>query len=518
MSYCGVSIFSDNLSGQTANVTFFPCSGGTIDLGEQVFPFTYYTDYWYGTYDCYVPMYAYTYTIDVPCLTPTPTVSPTNTPTVTPTVTTTTTPTYTPTPSTTATIGLTPTATPTNTESPTQTPSGSNSPLRFVFNVYTGTTSEDACGQINGPVTIYGNDPQFDYCTQFWNVAEGSSTIDMTGFYNNSYVVVELDSNGFQIGGYSLCPTATPTPTITPTITPTPINYEFELIYGSNPNEACSGTDTAFYGTRSGGPTLDVGEILYTNAETTTTAPDGYYGAGTTFYLVSGGTGEIVEIYNDGCINLDTPTPTPTLTNTPTPSVTPSNYHTGPFNFDFDYMVCEYYFDDGIDMDTMAFFTVPNVMLSNSGDTSAVLMYNGNYYNYVGTCAYSSSGPQWPNDGILTPYLIYGGDNTGTGTEAVLFDLIEFKLQNPLTVNLEFAFTANWYTTVGNNPVKMRATLYKGGSMVQEGYTWYNVGYSSVYYVESNGTVITENVQDCQAFELVSNLQFNISTHDGQFI
>ena len=105
MSDCGVSIFSDNLSGLTANVTFYPCSGGTIDLGQQTFPFTYVTDYWYGTYDCYVSTYAFNYVLDVPCLTPTPTptttLTSTPTPTVTQTSTTTVTPTQTPTPSTT---------------------------------------------------------------------------------------------------------------------------------------------------------------------------------------------------------------------------------------------------------------------------------------------------------------------------------------------------------------------------------------------------------------------------------
>ena len=98
MSDCGVSIFSDNLSGLTANVTFYPCSGGTIDLGQQTFPFTYETDYWYGTYDCYVPTYAFNYVLDVPCPTPTPTTTQTSTPTPTVTQTSTTTPTPTITP------------------------------------------------------------------------------------------------------------------------------------------------------------------------------------------------------------------------------------------------------------------------------------------------------------------------------------------------------------------------------------------------------------------------------------
>ena len=35
----GVRILSENLSGQTTNVTYLPDTGGTIDLGSKVFPF-----------------------------------------------------------------------------------------------------------------------------------------------------------------------------------------------------------------------------------------------------------------------------------------------------------------------------------------------------------------------------------------------------------------------------------------------------------------------------------------------
>ena len=85
MADCGVYISSVNLSGLTTEVTFFPETGGPINLGNQVFPFTYISDYFYGTYNCYVPTYAYSYTVVVPGITPTPTATPTETPTVTPT-------------------------------------------------------------------------------------------------------------------------------------------------------------------------------------------------------------------------------------------------------------------------------------------------------------------------------------------------------------------------------------------------------------------------------------------------
>jgi hypothetical protein len=263
MSYCGVSIFSDNLSGQTANVTFFPCTGGTISLGDQVFPFTYVTDYWYGTYNCYVSTYAYDYVVEVPC----PSSTPTPTPTLTPTPTITASPT----------IGL-PTSTPTSSETQTPTPSITSSQTPTVTPSIT--SSETPTPTITSSET---------------------STPTPTS-------------------------SETPTPTPTLTQTPTPINYQFELGYGFTPNDACSSTETAFYGSRSGGPTLEVSEILYTNASVTTPVPNGYYSDGTILYVVSGGLGEIVAKYNNGCANLVTPTPTvtQTSTSTPTPTLTPT--------------------------------------------------------------------------------------------------------------------------------------------------------------------------------------------------
>ena len=228
--------------------------------------------------------------------------------------------------------------------------------------------------------------------------------------------------------------------------------------------------------------------------------------------------------------NTETPTPTPSIgstqnptpTNTPTPTITPSkpSFNKGPFTFDFDYMLCEFYFNDGADMDTVSYMTIPSIMETTSSDPNAIGPVNGKYYLYVGTCSYSDSGPQFPLS-PSTPFLTYGGDNRGTGTESILFDLVEFVNQNPSTVNIEFAFTADWYGTSGTNPVTMRATLWKGGTPIYFGdpdYNWTNPTATGTYLVESNGTVITLNVQDCEPYELVSKLQYNINTKSGQFI
>lgn len=249
----GIRILSNNLSGLTTTVTYLPDTGGTVSLGTQVFPFNYITTYYYGEYECYVPTYGYTYTLNVPGPTPTPTKTPTQTPSATPTPTVTSgltptmtqTPTLTPTPSTTvthtptqtSTSTPTPTETTTNTPTPTQTPSQTvtqtptNTPTqtptptntRYLFNVFSGSTRVDACDGLL-PEVVYGDNSDFDLSTQFFNVLNGPSTIDMSGFIQRNAYSVELDTNGFVIGFGALCntPTNTPTNTQTPTQTTTP--------------------------------------------------------------------------------------------------------------------------------------------------------------------------------------------------------------------------------------------------------------------------------------------------------
>jgi hypothetical protein len=59
----GARILSNNLSGDTVEVTFLPFTGGTIDLGTQTIPFNNLTSYPYGTYEVYVPLYDHTYEV-----------------------------------------------------------------------------------------------------------------------------------------------------------------------------------------------------------------------------------------------------------------------------------------------------------------------------------------------------------------------------------------------------------------------------------------------------------------------
>ena len=297
MSVCGILISSENLSGLTANVVYFPESGGTIDLGTQVMPFTYYTDYYYGTYSCYIPTYNYTYDLVI--------------------------------------LGPTPTPTTTNTQTPTNTPTN----------------------------------------------------------------------------------TQTQTQTVTPT-------------------------------------------------------------------------------------NTVTRTATPTIPPTPTPTPTPIPFVPGDFTFDADYIVLTYAFNDGTDLDTRTRVTVPNIGQNNLSD-------------YLGWCCSS----EWPTTG--TPILTWGGDNTGTGFESVLIDLIQFKNDYPGQNIITIQTNAAWYGTVGTNPVYMQAKLYKGGTMVADpdNYTFVNEGYTAGYGAVSNGVVVTlELFGNCIDGENIKALEYNLTTYNGRFI
>ncbi len=128
-----IQITSNNFNGQYADITFYPCSGGSINLGYQLLPYDYAQDNYEGTYDIYVSAYTLTCQLVIACPSPTPT----NTPTITVTPTVTVTPTM--------------TVTPTNTVTPTPTvsPGPSFDPDAQAFITAAGITSPTEQTAIN---------------------------------------------------------------------------------------------------------------------------------------------------------------------------------------------------------------------------------------------------------------------------------------------------------------------------------------------------------------------------------
>jgi hypothetical protein len=48
-----ITLKSQIFSGDVANITFYPLSGGSIDLGSHIIPYTFDVDNYEGTYDLY---------------------------------------------------------------------------------------------------------------------------------------------------------------------------------------------------------------------------------------------------------------------------------------------------------------------------------------------------------------------------------------------------------------------------------------------------------------------------------
>jgi len=154
-------IVSNNYNGQSAVITYYPDTGGTINLGTQVLPYDYVTTYYYGTYSLFFPSFGSTCTLyvedesgnfllqengdyifqenyykiiiesnPIPTLSVTPSLTPSETPTPSITPSLTPTPSITPslTPSETPTPSLTPSITPSETPTPSLTPSETPTP------------------------------------------------------------------------------------------------------------------------------------------------------------------------------------------------------------------------------------------------------------------------------------------------------------------------------------------------------------------------------------------------------
>jgi hypothetical protein len=280
--------------------------------------------------------------------TPTQTQTPTTTPTQTPTTTTTLTatqtetPTQTQTPTTTTTLTSTPTPTPTatptetttltatQTETPTSTPTPSVTPPALTsFSVYTGSTLLEACGNINGPITVYGNDSVWVDVSLLSNIPAGPATINMTGFYNFNGIVIESDSSGNLLFN-SFCPTLTQTPTNTPTLTQTPTNsptvsltasvtltptntptntqtgtmtptptisyWSYLLTFGATAIDACTSVTTFnVYSSSSQPQGPSTGEFLFLDTSLTNPVNNGYWSDGTSAFEVINGTGFITS-------------------------------------------------------------------------------------------------------------------------------------------------------------------------------------------------------------------------------
>lgn len=248
---------------------------------------------------------------------------------------------------------------------------------------------------------------------------------------------------------------------------------------------------------------------------------DNYINIKSDFNVSECGDDCVDNLYN----NLYTPTPTPTNTPTPRPTSTPTSTPTatptatptptptpypfttqlpGGFTFNADYIVVTYAFTDGADLDTRTRISNPDI---GQNELST----------YIGW----DRSNEFPFESE-TPILKWAGDNTGTGFESVLIDLIQLKTQFPQfsgsTITIDM--NAMWFGSLGINPVIMNVMMYKGGTMFldSEAYLFVNNLYTGIYGVASTGTTVILESQNGVDQQLVATLQYNLSSYQGQFI
>jgi hypothetical protein len=172
------------------------------------------------------------------------------------------------------------------------------------------------------------------------------------------------------------------------------------------------------------------------------------------------------------------------LTSTLTASVTmntPQIYvSVNRFTFDADYLMIQYEFTDGQDLDTRTRMVTPDI---GQDTTVEYLGYNAN--------ACFSTGSNFLTNGIFpvgssftnpsTYILKHGCDNRELGFESVLINLINFAALYPTENEITIDCRGWWYTLAGTNPVKLNVTLWKGGTIVQPTFPINNIGQPTDY-------------------------------------
>jgi hypothetical protein len=156
--------------------------------------------------------------------------------------------------------------------------------------------------------------------------------------------------------------------------------------------------------------------------------------------------------------------------------------------FNADYIVIEYRFLSGKDLDTRTRLVTPPVG------------------SYLG----------WSRGITVQDFLEWSGDNTGTGTEAILFNINNFREQYPNVSEIILDCRAQWYSIAGTDPMRLRISSYDGGTMVKDNYNWTNPTAIRTSVLDTDLKVITLLTTDPASIgERVATFKYNLNTGQG---
>lgn len=152
-----------------------------------------------------------------------------------------------------------------------------------------------------------------------------------------------------------------------------------------------------------------------------------------------------------------------------------------------DYYVIEYSFTTGRDLDTRTKLLNPETLTLSEP---------------IGWC----KGWQvaYETEQGTQVVLEWGGDNTGTGVESVLYDRKAYEAVFGVSKKALIALNAFWYGERGSG-VTIKVTGYKGGEMVPDGFAWRN----------DTATRVWQNFSTYPTSSVVTNLSKCI---DGDFV
>ena len=194
------------------------------------------------------------------------------------------------------------------------------------------------------------------------------------------------------------------------------------------------------------------------------------------------------------------------------------------FTFDADYLMVQYEFTDGQDLDTRTRIVTPDI---GQDTTVEYIGYGANYCSSSGDYATTGIYPLGSGNNYI---LKHACDNKGQGFEAVLINLNNFTATYPAENEITIDCRGWWYHTVGTNSVKLNVTLWKAGTIViptfnnnalPTHYTFTNPTASSSLVLKSSGKVVrgpklnsTEAPNNNEAYR-IGVIKYNISTNVG---
>lgn len=158
-----------------------------------------------------------------------------------------------------------------------------------------------------------------------------------------------------------------------------------------------------------------------------------------------------------------------------------------------DYFVARYGFTTGRDLDTRTRLRDPNSRA---------------FLGPVGWCK---------DDTITvsnTVIVTFGGDNTGTGVESVLFDRLAYEqVYGAGQSTAVLKHDAFWYGERGSS-ITLSVTGYRGGAMQKSGFTWINPTADQVWdqFLQLTSTAVQTQQNSCIDGDFVSYLTINFLT------